>query len=184
MCLENIRALEGKQNQMHKKRHYDERCSTRNQSCSPPAKNGRRELKTSSEPTKSKKDTSSTSKSGTYLETFITTVTINGQSVMVRGVLDGGSNTPYVHINILNKLGIRPTNKFSLSVQSFGYSAPTSTSCVEVVFTNTKGAQKQCSLLTVDDIVGNASLSPSCEEASYTLPYNFDYADPDLFIRF
>jgi len=61
---------------------------------------------------------------GTYLETFYTTVVVNGQSARVRGLLDRGSNASYIHVNLLNRLDVIPSRETLLEVQSYGTTEP------------------------------------------------------------
>jgi hypothetical protein len=43
---------------------------------------------------------------GTFLETFITLVVIENSTVLVRGILNGGSNALYIHSNVLKSVGV------------------------------------------------------------------------------
>lgn len=137
-----------------------------------------------SESDKSNSDKSaSTSTAGTFLETFVTCVEIFGPRVLVRGVLDGGSNVSYIHVDVLNRLRIKLNYNVKLTVQNYGSEDHTSARCssITVKFLNLHGQHRSCTLFTTNCIVGNAQLTPPPSVASTLLPSGYQYADLDLF---
>ena len=120
---------------------------------------------------------------GMYLETFYTTVVVNGQSARVRRLLDGGSNASYIHVNLLNRLHVIPSRETLLEVQSYGTTEPVYSPAgrVEVTFIGMHGSKKTCMLFSSGCIIGHSTLSPPPKEVAFTLPMGLSYADPDLF---
>ena len=105
------------------------------------------------------------------------------QFIFVVGVIDGGSDTSYIHNNILKRLNITSTSKITLAMSTFGSSDPTPTasSKIEIDVVCLGGRSIRCSFYSTDCIVGNSSLSPPAKEVSEILPAGFEYADSDLF---
>jgi len=103
--------------------------------------------------------------------------------VKVRGLLDGGSNASYIHVNILKRLLIQPSRETLLEVQRYGSAEPTYVPAgrIEVTFIELHGRKKSCSLYTSNCVLGHASLSPHPEEVASLLQSGYLYADPDLF---
>jgi len=81
-----------------------------------------RKRKNKETPSDNKPDSSKepAANSGTFLETFVSSIVIGDCTVSVRGLSDGGSNASYIHVDVLKKLKIRLSRDVNLLVQSYG----------------------------------------------------------------
>ena len=132
---------------------------------------------------KRKRDSSPNKKQGTYLETFLTHVVIEGKQTLVCGVLDGCSNVSYIHNDVLGDLRIRPCDTRVISIQGIGSEdfLPMNSSKVNVTFLRNNNVKICCSLYSTSCLVGNSSLTPPSEVSSSILPASYNYADPNIF---
>jgi hypothetical protein len=121
--------------------------------------------------------------SGTFLLTFICKIEIRNRVEIVRGLLDPGSDTSYIHAGVVKRLGAVAERPLTLQLSRFGSDDQTmaESGVVTATLYNMSGLNKTCSLFMTSHIVGTTLLSPSVDEVLRLLPSNRSYADPDLF---
>lgn len=121
--------------------------------------------------------------SGTFLQTFLCVVIYRERSCTARGVCDNGSDTSYVCLSLLSKLGISPQAARMHWVQRFGVGSATCTSVQDVSLTlvNSSGGRRTVILVTTDSIVGNSTLVPPPQTVARLLLTCYTYSDPDIF---
>ena len=120
---------------------------------------------------------------GTFSETFVCTIIIKGKSTIVRGLLDNGSDTSYVHESVLLRSGVTADRRCVLNVGRYGSEERVQTESAEVyaVLANHSGSKKHITFPTTSCITGEGQFAPAYHKMASILPAGLHYADQSLF---
>lgn len=126
---------------------------------------------------------SSSSKPGTFLQTFICQlITSDSKLISARGILDGGNDTSYIHEPLINRLSIPSQEEIMLSIQPYDSQKHVKiSSCRFLIDLHNLNGDKRSYLFSTPFITDATQLAPPPHQASELLPIYLDYADPDLF---
>lgn len=121
---------------------------------------------------------------GTFIETFTCKVRdADGNYIVAKGMLDGGSATSFITNSLTNKLRLKRTKRTLSRVCNFGSKKVIcqSSDQVEVNFKNHCSEVKSFRLKTTECISGVVISSPPPACVRSILPDNLSYADPGIF---
>lgn len=120
----------------------------------------------------------------TFLQTVVCDILAEGKALTVRGLLDTGSDSSYIEISVLQRLGVELGPLRTMSVQGFGSTLTTSVQVQEtsvVLGSRINNWKQSFTVFATICLAGKLRVAPPASAVANLLETNLQYADPTLF---